>query len=120
MPKYNVMLMTPYLSWDEVEAASPDEAISQCNVVAEPDGPSKWVVEKLEDRTPVDYVNTTRWRETTEPGHVLIECEQCGVRSNLRCNDQLEYVEMIGEDRIGQCPNCGGSERCISGTGWED
>lgn len=81
MPKYTVYLMTPYETWEEVEAATKEEAVNKCGFDPEypEDLPHRWVVEEeddveedAEDKEPED-----KEPEDGEPEELLLNCKEC-------------------------------------------
>lgn len=51
MPKFNVYLMTPYCTWEDIEAEDETEAIAQCDYPPEfdlADG-CEWVAVELDE-----------------------------------------------------------------------
>ena len=52
MPKYNVHLLSPMITWDDIEAENEAEAIDKCHVdtrIDLSDGPFYFDVEEIEE-----------------------------------------------------------------------
>ena len=76
MPKYTVHLLTPYMSWEGVEAKSKKEAIAQCNADPEPDADYQHMVAIREELDDVDERNCSHRYKAGK-------CQHCGQPEEL-------------------------------------